>query len=212
MINVQIRGPLTIVQVHGLMENDFDYLKRNNFCFSKYLLNPNQSTDLNKFTELHFGQYPIHSDQTAIQITSFENDNYYDEGHTFLRLNSDNLQLEPHYTEFAVNQKLFNYFIFTIQHGFGTAFETDIMDFNYKTFNLESFTARTIYIPGVNQKMMHHIKLNSFPLENLNRKKHSINLTKSYIYKTSSDKSLVDNSFFNNKEIVHSDSYPPLHD
>ena len=212
MINVQIRGPLTIVQVHGLMENDFDYLKRNNFCFSKYLLNPNQSTDLNKFTELHFGQYPIHSDQTAIQITSFENDNYYDEGHTFLRLNSDNLQLEPHYTEFAVNQKLFNYFIFTIQHGFGTAFETDIMDFNYKTFNLESFTARTIYIPGVNQKMMHRIKLNSFPLENLNRKKHSINLTKSYIYKTSSDKSLMDNSFFNNKEIVHSDSYPPLHD
>ena len=161
---------------------------------------------------ISFGQYPIHSDQTAIQITSFENDNYYDEGHTFLRLNSDNLQLEPHYTEFAVNQKLFNYFIFTIQHGFGTAFETDIMDFNYKTFNLESFTARTIYIPGVNQKMMHHIKLNSFPLENLNRKKHSINLTKSYIYKTSSDKSLVDNSFFNNKEIVHSDSYPPLHD
>ena len=212
MINVQIRGPLTIVQVHGLMENDFDYLKRNNFCFSKYLLNPNQSTDLNKFTELHFGQYPIHSDQTAIQITSFENDNYYDEGHTFLRLNSDNLQLEPHYTEFAVNQKLFNYFIFTIQHGFGTAFETDIMDFNYKTFNLESFTARTNYIPGVNQKMMHHIKLNSFPLENLNRKKHSINLAKSYIYKTSSDKSLMDNSFFNNKEIVHSDSYPPLHD
>ena len=212
MINVQIRGPLTVVQVHGLTEDDFNYLRSNNFCFSKYLLIPTHSTELNKFTELHFGQYPIHSGQTAIQITSYENDNYYDEGHTFLRLNADNLQLEPRYTELAVNQKLFNYFIFTIQHGFGTAFETDIMDFDYKTFDLESLTARTIHIPGVNQKMMHHIKLNSLPLENLNRKKHSINLAKSYIYKTSSDKSVINDSFFKNKEIVHSDSYPPLHD
>lgn len=212
MINLQIRGPLTIVQVHGLTQVDFDYLRRKNFCFSKYLLNPYSSSDLNKFTELHFGQYPIHSKETSVQITSFENDNYYDEGHTFLRLNADNLQLESHYTELAVNQKLFNYFIFTIQHGFGTAFEADIMDFDYKTFDLESFTARTIFIPGVNQKMMHHVKLNSFLLENLNRKKHSINLAKSYIYKTSSDKSVINDSFFKNKEIVHSDSYPPLYD
>ena len=212
MINIQIRGPLVILQVHGLTEDDSNYLRRNNFCFSKHLLNTNHSSGLNKFTELHFRQYPIHSEETSIQITSFENDNYYDEGHTFLRLNADNLKLETNYTELAVDQKLFNYFIFTIQHGFGTALETDIMESDYRNFDLKSFTASTIFIPGVKQKMMHHIKLNSFNLENLNRKKYSINLTKSYIYRISSGKSITSDSFFNNKEIVHSDSYPTLHD
>ena len=212
MINIQIRGPLAILQVHGLTEDDSNYLRRNNFCFSKHLLNTNHSSELNKFTELHFRQYPIHSEETSVQITSFENGNYYDEGHTFLRLNVNKLKLDPLHTELAVNQKSFNYFIFTIQYGFGTALETDIMESDYKNFDLKSFTAGTILVPGVNQKMMHHIKLNSFPLENLNRKKYSINLTKSYIYRISSGKSITNDSFFNNKEIVHSDSYPTLHD
>ena len=139
MINIQIRGPLAILQVHGLTEDDSNYLRRNNFCFSKHLFNTNHSSELNKFTELHFRHYPIHSEETSVQITSFENDNYYDEGHTFLRLNVDNLKLETSYTELAVNQKLFNYFIFTIQYGFGTALETDIMESDYKNFNLKQY-------------------------------------------------------------------------
>ena len=74
-----------------------------------------------------------------MQVTSFENDNYYDDGYTFLRSNLSDISSKD------VNLKISSrcggekYIIILLKYGYGAAFETELMDLDYRNFEIMKY-------------------------------------------------------------------------
>ena len=112
-------------------------------------------------------------------------------------------------SEFSLNidNDSSDFILVTINHGYGTAFETEIMDLDYSNFQIQNFTSLASIIPWNDKKIIHNIKLNHLPLNDLNRKKYGIMKTETRVIKTKYLSELLLNNFLKNFEDVHSDSF-----
>lgn len=207
MINIQIRGELYFLSLFRVSTLQLEEILRNHRNISVQSYNSHTGKDIIKYDHIYNIIMPVLSQKTQIQVTSFDNNDYYDEGYTFLRQTLEILNTRNREFSLNIDNDSSDYILTTIHHGYGTAFETEIMDLDYSNFQIQNFTSFTSIMPWNDKKIIHNIRLNHLPLNDLNRKKYSINKTESRIVKTEYLSEMLSNNFLNNFEAVYSDSF-----
>ena len=207
MVNIQIRGELYFLSLYRISTKQLEDISYNNYNISMQLYNNHKGIEEIKYDHIYNISMPVLSQNTQIQVTSFDNNNYYDEGHTFLRETLEIINIRDSEFSLNIDNDSSDFILATINHGYGTAFETEIMDLDYSNFQIQNFTSLASIIPWNDKKIIHNIKLNHLPLNDLNRKKYGIMKTESRVIKTKYLSELLLNNFLKNFEDVHSDSF-----
>ena len=207
MVNIQIRGELYFLSLYRISTKQLEDISYNNYNISMQLYNNHTGIEEIKYDHIYNISMPVLSQNTQIQVTSFDNSNYYDEGHTFLRETLEIINKRDSEFSLNIDSDSSGFILATINHGYGTAFETEIMDLDYSNFQIQNFTSLASIIPWNDKKIIHNIKLNHLPLNDLNRKKYGIMKTESRVIKTKYLSELLLNNFLKNFEDVHSDSF-----
>ena len=185
MVNIQIRGNLIHLELKTIPESkDFSSTINSNsqIDFRNYI-----KKTMSEQKVIYQNTLPVIDSNCEIHITSFENDNYYDDGYTFFRSNLDELDCKN--KDFKIPLEVFknDYFFLNIKYGYGAGFETEIMDLNYENFETENLTVFETKIFGNQNSIVHALKLNYLDLEDLNREKFDFTKKQTYIIKKKRD-------------------------
>ena len=171
MVNIQIRGNLIDIEMISISKYNFDNFSTGKFSndyIMDFLSNSSDCTTIYKST------LPIIEQNSEFQVTSFENDNYYDDGYTFLRSNLSDINSKDVTLKISLDAEEKKYIIILIKYGYGAAFETELMDLDYRNFeNNELQNSSTKLFNGAN-RVITSMKLNHLPLEDLKRGKYDI--------------------------------------
>ena len=171
MINIQIRGNLIDIEMTSISKYNFDNFLTGEFSndqIKDFLINSPDCKTIYKST------LPIIEQNSELQVTSFENDNYYDDGYTFLRSNSSDISSKDVTLKISLDAEGEKYIIILLKYGYGAAFETELMDLDYRNFeNNELQNSSTKLFNGAN-RVITSMKLNHLPLEDLKRGKYDI--------------------------------------
>ena len=171
MVNIQIRGNLIDIEMISISKYNFDNFSTGKFSndhIMDFLSNSSDCTTIYKST------LPIIEQNSELQVTSFENDNYYDDGYTFLRSNLSDISGKDVTLKISLDAEVEKYIIILLKYGYGAAFETELMDLDYRNFeNNELQNSSTKLFGGAN-RVITSTKLNHLPLEDLKRGKYDI--------------------------------------
>ena len=171
MVNIQIRGNLIDIEMTSISKYNFDNFLTGEFSndqIKDFLINSPDCKTIYKST------LPIIEQNSELQVTSFENDNYYDDGYTFLRLNSSDISSKDVTLKISLDSEGEKYIIILLKYGYGAAFETELMDLDYRNFeNNELQNSSTKLFDGAN-RVITSMKLSHLPLEDLKRSKYDI--------------------------------------
>ena len=171
MVNIQIRGNLIDIEMISISKYNFDNFSTGEFSndhIKNFLSNSSDCTTIYKST------LPIIEQNSELQVTSFENDNYYDDGYTFLRSNLSDINNKDVTLKISLDAEGKKYIIILLKYGYGAAFETELMDLDYRNFeNNELQNSSTKLFDGAN-RVITSMKLNHLPLEDLRRSKYDI--------------------------------------
>ena len=178
MVNIQIRGPLFHITANRLTENETTSMISSKKNISEIIYkNYRQKNFDNIFHQI----FPISSESSEIHVSSFDNDNYYDEGHTYFRAYLNSIIHYKKNYKIGLKEPLSKNIIISIMTGYGTGFETEIIDFDYKNFSpndIVCFSSDTFWSK---HKIAHGINLNYLALEDLGRDKYQISRATSYL-------------------------------
>ena len=171
MVNIQIRGNLIDIEMISISKYNFDNFSTGKFSndhIMDFLSNSSDCTTIYKST------LPIIEQNSEFQVTSFENDNYYDDGYTFLRSNLSDINSKDVNLKISLDAEGEKYIIILIKYGYGAAFETELMDLDYRNFeNNELQNSSTKLFDGAN-RVITSMNLKYLPLEDLRRSKYDI--------------------------------------
>ena len=171
MVNIQIRGNLIDIEMTTISKYNFDNFLTGEFSNDKikdFLINSPDCKTIYKST------LPIIEQNSELQVTSFENNNYYDDGYTFLRSNSSDISSKDVTLKISLDAEGGKYIIILLKYGYGAAFETELMDLDYRNFeNNELQNSSTKLFDGAN-RVITSMKLSHLPLEDLKRSKYDI--------------------------------------
>ena len=181
MVNIQIRGNLIRLELKTIPESE-------NF---NSIINSNSQTDFRNYLKetkseqkvIYQNTLPLIDSICEIHITSFENDNYYDDGYTFFRSNLDELNCKNEDFKIPIEVLKNDYFLLNIKSGYGAGFETEIMDLNYENFETETLKVFETKMFGNQNNIMHSLKLNYLDLQDLKRNKFDFAKTRTYLIK-----------------------------
>ena len=181
MVNIQIRGNLIRLELKTIPESE-------NF---NSIINSNSQTDFRNYLKetkseqkvIYQNTLPLIDSICEIHITSFENDNYYDDGYTFFRSNLDELNCKNEDFKIPIEVLKNDYFLLNIKSGYGAGFETEIMDLNYENFETEALKVFETKMFGNQNNIMHSLKLNYLDLQDLKRNKFDFAKTRTYLIK-----------------------------
>ena len=90
MVNIQIRGNLIEVVLEKLTPSEISKLQKT-ATPQISLLNDIEKQKINTHKNIYRNILPVIDDSLELQVSSFDNDNYYDDGYTFFRSNLDNI-------------------------------------------------------------------------------------------------------------------------
>ena len=171
MVNIQIRGNLIDIEMKSISKYNFDNFLTGEFSddqIKDFLISSPDCKTIYKST------LPIIEQSSELPVASFENDNYYDDGYTFLRSNSSDISSKDVTLKISLEPERGKYIIVLLKYGYGAAFETELMDLDYRNFeNTELQTSSTKLFDGAN-RVITSMKLNHLPLEDLKRSKYDI--------------------------------------
>ena len=171
MVNIQIRGSLIHIKITSISKYNFQNLSSGEYSASHIKTFTNNSSDCNT---VYKGTLPIVEQNSELQVTSFENENYYDDGYTFLRKSLNEIKSKDVTLKIFSSIKDEKYLKIFLQYGHGAAFETELMDLDFHNFeNNQLEYDSTEFFGGVNE-VITSIKLNHLALEDLNRNKYDI--------------------------------------
>ena len=193
MINIQIRGNLIDIEMTSISKYNFDSFSKGEFSNNQikdFLINSPDCRTIYKST------LPIIEQNSELQVTSFENNNYYDDGYTFHRSSLNDINSKDVNLKTSLDAEGKKYIIILLKYGYGAAFETELMDLDYRNFeNNELQNNATKLFNGAN-KVITSMKLNYLPLEDLGRSKYDVISEQTMFFKKN----------FNSGEINLSDS------
>ena len=202
MVNIQIRGNLIRLDLKTLPESD-DFIS---------IINSNSQIDFKNYLKktisdqrvIYQNTLPIIDSNCEIHVTSFENDNYYDDGYTFFRSNLNELNSKDEDLKIPLELFKNDYFLLDIKYGYGAGFETEIMDLNYENFEAEKLKILKTKIFGNQKNIVQSLKLNYLKLEDLGRNKFDFSKTQSFILKKRYDETylLTDKKLIDQVEII----------
>ena len=171
MVNIQIRGNLIDIEITSISKYNFDNFSTGEFSndqIKDFLINSPDCKTIYKST------LPIIEQNSELQVTSFENDNYYDDGYTFLRSTLHDIASKDVNLKISLDAEGEKYIIILLKYGYGAAFETELMDLDYRNFeNNELQNNATKLFDGSN-RVITSMKLKYLPLEDLKRSKYDI--------------------------------------
>ena len=181
MVNIQIRGNLIRLDLKTLPE-------AKNFSS---IINSNSHLDMKNYLKktmheqkvIYQNTFPIIDSDCEVHVTSFENDNYYDDGYTFFRSNLDTLNSLDEDFKIPIEVPRNDYFLLDIKYGYGAGFETEIIDLNYENFEAEVLKVHRTKIFENGKDIVRTLKLNYLDLEDLGRNKLDFSTTQSYVIK-----------------------------
>ena len=171
MVNIQIRGNLIDIEMISISKYNFDNFSTGEFSndhIKKILSNSSDCTTIYKST------LPIIEQNSELQVTSFENDNYYDDGYTFLRSNLSDINSKDVTLKISLDAEQKKYIIILLKYGYGAAFETELMDLDYRNFESNELQNSSTKLFGGANRVITSMKLNHLPLEDLKRSKYDI--------------------------------------
>ena len=171
MVNIQIRGNLIDIEMTSISKYNFDNFSTGEFSNDHIKDFLNNSPDC---TTIYKSTFPIIEQNSEFQVTSFENDNYYDDGYTFLRSNLSDINSKDVHLKISLGEEANKYIIILLKYGYGAAFETEIMDLDYLNFENNEIQNIATRLFGGENRVITSMKLNHLPLEDLKRSKFDI--------------------------------------
>ncbi len=154
MINIQIRGFLSKIEIQPISESEKNFLLNfigdSKMTLSEILLDKNKF-NLNSPEKLMF---PIVTDEAEMIITSFSENDYYSDGYTFFREKIKNM------TDKASTLKsltLDNYGLIKEKIYYGCSFESNVKEVNYQNFDKHNFDIETVTIPFLRKNYINKV-------------------------------------------------------
>ena len=173
MVNIQIRGNLIEVVLEKLTPSEISKLQKS-ATPQISLLNDIEKQKINTHKNTYRNILPVIDDSLELQVSSFDNDNYYDDGYTFFRSNLDNIGHQ--YKDITISLEKINieYFLIKLNYGYGAGFETEIIDLDYKSFETDKLNFNSTYLFDKLNQALHTLSLNYLNLEDLGRNKYEV--------------------------------------
>ena len=202
MVNIQIRGNLIRLDLKTIPDSE-EFIS---------IINSNSHIDLKNYIKktrseqkvIYKNTLPVIDSDCEISVTSFENDNYYDDGYTFFRSNLNELNSKDEDLKIPLELFKNDYFLLDIKYGYGAGFETEIMDLNYENFEAEKLKILKTKIFGNQKNIVQSLKLNYLNLVDLGRNKFDFSKTQSFIFNNKYDEAylLSEKKLSNQVEVI----------
>lgn len=205
MINIQIRGNLIDIEMTSISKYNFDNFLKGEFSNDKikdFLINSPDCRTIYKNT------LPIIEQNSELQITSFENDNYYDDGYTFFRSTLSDIANKDVNLKISLDAEGEKYIIIILKYGYGAGFETELMDLDYRNFENNELQYNATKLFDGAKKVITSMKLNYLPLEDLRRSKYDIASEQIMFFKKNSNSGEINLSYSLEDQgeiVLHSD-------
>ena len=206
MVNIQIRGPLIHVTVNKFTEDRMKDMITNKKNVSEFIY---KNKGQNNFDNIFNNTFPILSATSEIHVSSFENDNYYDEGHTYFRAGLGSIISGKKDCKIHSKDHLSKNTVISLMTGYGTGFETEVIDFNYKNFSPNDITCFSSNTFWSKHKIVLGINVNYLTLEDLGRTKYQIANIHSFVFNPISKINWINlgENFTKEAKVIHSDYY-----
>jgi len=191
MVNIQIRGNLIELILEELSSSEISELQSSTIPKINLLNDIKENTIINR-RNIYQNILPIVDKSLELQISSFENDNYYDDGYTFFRSNLNDINYQNKNINIPLKTFNLEYFLIKLNYGYGAGFETEIIDLDYKNFETEKLNFNSTLIFDKHNEAVHSISLNYLNLEDLGRKKYEISESRLFLVKNNMDVKFLD--------------------
>ena len=206
MVNIQIRGPLVHITVNQFTEHQMEDMINNKKNVSEFIF---KNKDQKNIDNIFNNTFPILSATSEIHVSSFENDNYYDEGHTYFRAGLSSITSGK--KDYKIHSKgpLSKNTVISFMSGYGTGFETEVIDFDYKNFSPNDITCFSSNTFLSKYEIVHGINVNYLALEDLGRTKYQIANIHSFVLNPLGKNNWINlgENLTKKTEVIHSDSY-----
>ena len=183
MVNIQIRGNLIEVVLEKLSANKISKLQKT-ATPQISLLRDIEKQKINTHNNIYRNILPVIDDSLELQVSSFDNDNYYDDGYTFFRSNLDNIGHQDKNITILLEKIDIEYFLIKLNYGYGAGFETEIIDLDYKSFETDKLNFKSTFLFEKYNRVLHSLSLNYLGLEDLGRNKLEILKTELLLVKS----------------------------
>ena len=154
MLNIQVRGYLSKIEIQSISESEKNFLL--NFIGDSKLTLSEILLDKNKF-HLNNSEkfiFPVITYDTEIIITSFAEDAYYSDGYSFFREKVDKMTDKASILD---NVAVENYGLIKEKIYYGCSFESNVREINYQNFDINNLDIETISIPFLNKTFINNI-------------------------------------------------------
>ena len=208
MVNIQIRGNLIEVVLEKLSAKKISKLQKT-ATPQISLLRDIEKQKINTHNNIYRNILPVIDDSLELQVSSFDNDNYYDDGYTFFRSNLDNIGHQDKNITILLEKIDIEYFLIKLNYGYGAGFETEIIDLDYKSFETDKLNFNSTFLFEKYNQVLHSLSLNYLNLEDLERNKFEILKTEILLVKSSKKLKRLDLStkISNQVKVVDTISY-----
>ncbi len=197
MINIQIRGFLSKIEIQPISESEKNFLLNfigdSKMTLSEILLDKNKF-NLNSSKKLIF---PNVTDDAEIIITSFAENDYYNDGYAFFREKVNNMTDKASTLE---NLALKDYGLIKEKIYYGCSFEGNVKEANYKNFDKNNVDIETVTIPFLRKNYINNVFFCNQKIHDEIKSKNQFIKHKAVLYENSYKNNQKSKSNLNNSE------------
>ena len=180
MLNFQIRGLKLESYIGGLSKFEvsdmMDFIKVEKKPLTELLLKENKFGLWKNFDDVLKIESPLLISNSELQITYFNENDYYHDGYTFYRSNPKKLKKTESELVFKLPES--EYLIINTGIFYGNCFETDLKDESYEFFTPEDIFLDSVKVSWSDKKYINKIYFKDLELiDNKKRKEQIIQLT-----------------------------------
>ena len=179
MINIQIRGFLSKIEIQSISESEKNFLLNfigdSKMTLSEVLLDKSKF-NLNNSEKLTL---PVVTNNAEIIITSFAEEDYYSDGYSFFREKVDKMTDKASILE---NIAVENYGLIKEKIYYGCSFEGNVKEVNYQNFDIHNFDIETVTIPFLKKTFIHNIFLRNQKIHDVLKSKNQFVKNKAVLY------------------------------
>ena len=179
MLNIQIRGFLSKIEIQPISESEknflLNFIRDSKMTLSEILLDKNKF-NLNNSEKLTL---PVVTYDAEIIITSFTEDDYYSDGYSFFREKVDKMTDKASILD---NIAVENYGLIKEKIYYGCSFEGNVKEVGYQNFDKHNFDIETVTIPFLKKTFINNIFLRNQKIHDELKSKNQFIKNKAVLY------------------------------
>ena len=176
MLNFQIRGLKLESYIGGLSKFEvsdmMDLIKIEKKPLTELLLKENKFGLWKNFDDVLKIESPLLISNSELQVTYFDEDDYYHDGYTFYRSNPRELKKTASELVFELPES--EYLIINTGIFYGNCFETDLKDESYEFFTPEDIFLDSVKVSWSDERYINKIFFKGLELINSKKRKEQI--------------------------------------